>query len=137
MRRRRSTLTPALFALALAGCGGSLADKASKTLATSLAATNAARDSFVSWDEKHQLAIVDEAGSREAGEVALKSYRGKRQKVIYAFTVAYTTIAAAATLIPLIEAGEKKDADLTRLVLDAVVAATAIKDAIAAIQGDP
>ncbi len=136
--RRRQIAPLAIVLVFLAGaCGGSITKQASKTLATSLAATNAARDGFVEWDEAHQLGIVDRATSREEAEAQLKNYRRGRERVLKAFTVAYAAIAAAAAALPLIQRGEKKETDLLGLALDAANAAKEVKAAIDAIRGTP
>ena len=122
--------------LVAAACGGSFTDKANKTLATSLAATNGARDSFLAWDKDHQLGLVDKATSKEEAVAALAVYREKRAPVLQAFTVAYSVIGAAAALIPLIERGEKKDFDLIPLLVDAASATSDIRAAIDTIRGE-
>lgn len=120
--------------LLLHGCGGSFSQKARKSLNTALAATNAAQAGFVGWDKQHQLDIVDRSTSKEEATAALVGYRAKRQAVVRAFTISYTSIAAAATLIPLVERGERKDAELAGLLLEVVNAASAVKKAIDAIR---
>ena len=135
---RRSIVAPAVvLALFVVGCGGaSFTDTAQKTLTTSLAATNAARDQFLSWDRAHQLELVDAATSPDDAKADLATYRAKRVKVIRAFTITYTTIGAAAALIPLVERGIKKDTDLIRLLIDVASATAAVKDAYNAIRGE-
>jgi hypothetical protein len=64
-------------------------------LSKTFAGLNAARDAFVTWDERHQAEIVDAAKSLEEGKAALTSYRAKRTKVKVAFEVAYGAFAVA------------------------------------------
>ena len=125
----------ALVALLVIGCGGgSFVDKADKTLATSLAATNAARDEFLRWDALHQLELVDAATTEVEAEAALATYRKKRAPVVKAFAVAYSAIAAAAAIVPLVQEGTKPKRDLVELLSDAVTAALAVKSVIEALE---
>lgn len=127
-----------IFALLFAAaCGGSFTDKAQKTLATSLEATNAARDSFLAWDKDHQQAIVEKASTREAGEAQLAAYRQTRRAVVKAFTVAYTAIAAAAATIPLVDAGEKSEGALTALLFTATDSVAGVQKAIETVRSPP
>ncbi len=122
----------------LSACGGgSIIKQADKSLSVALSATNAARDNFVAYDKNHQLTIVDNATTREEGEAAQKAYRGERDAVLRAFTAAYSAIAAAAAIIPLIEKGDKKERDLRALLADALKAAISVKDAVDLIQKGP
>lgn len=124
----------ALVALLIVGCGGgSFVDKADKTLATSLAATNGARDEFLRWDALHQLELVDAATTEVEAEAALATYRKKRAPVVKAFTIAYSAIAAAAAILPLVEKGTKPERDLVKLLSDAVMAALAVKAVVEAV----
>ena len=131
---RQIAITTVLFWVA--ACGANFTDKAHKTLATSLIATNAARDGFVEWDHMHQLKIVEAAQTRMEAETALATYRAKRKMVLQSFLGAYTTIAAALAILPLIERGTKGDGELTPLLLDAVRAVIAVKAALKEIQED-
>ncbi len=135
---RHQALAPlAVLVLLVSACGAtSFVDTTHKTLATSMAATNAARDQFLSWDKAHQLEIVDGADTKEEAQGALASYRAKRLKVIRAFTIAYTSIGAAVALIPLIERGIRKDIDLIPLLSDVAAASIAAKEAYDAIIGE-
>jgi hypothetical protein len=110
-----------------ASCGGSFTDQASKTLATTLTATAAASDQFVEWDKQHQLDIVDDSKTRAEAEERLASYRAKRQRVMKSFTVAFSAIASAAAIVPLVEDGTAGKSDLAKLLLDA---ASAVKTAL-------
>ena len=113
-----------------AACGGSVTERTTQALGTALGATNAARDQFTAWDKDHQLVIVDAAKTREAAEKSLSDYRGKRQKIVQAFTVAYTSIASAAAMVPLVEAGTKKDTELLGILADAVGAVQTVVGSI-------
>jgi len=132
----RRAIHPFLFALAAyliitaCACGGSITKNADRSLATALAATNAARESFVGFDKDHQLALVDKAETRENAESALAQYHYDRRHVLRAFTAAYSAIGAAAAMIPLVERGEKKDADFRAILFDAVSAALEVKNAV-------
>ena len=131
---RASWLFSALLIFSV-GCAGSLVERSSKTLSTALAATSAARDQFVSWDETYQLEIVAEATTREEGEKALSAYRVKRSKVLKAFTATYMAISSAAAILPLVEKGTAKDAELETLLVDALKAALHVKNAFDELQG--
>lgn len=132
----RRVIHPLMFVLAAylvitaCACGGSLTKNANKSLATALSATNAARDTFVDFDKDHQLGLVDDATSREDAESALAKYRSDRARVLQAFTAAYSAIGAAAAMIPLVEKGEKKEADFRAILFDAVAAALEVKNAV-------
>jgi hypothetical protein len=121
----KTSLAAAMLILWTA-CGGSIAERTNKALSTALTATNAARDQFTQWDKQHQLDIVDKASTREEAEGGLKEYREKRQKIIQAFTVAYTSMASAAAMVPLVQAGEKKDRDLIMLLANSVEAVQSV-----------
>lgn len=114
---RRSSMI--LVLILAAGCGN-FTEKASSTLATTLAATNSARDEFIKWDKQHQLDLVDKAKTRTEAEEGLKAYRKKRQKIVQSFTIAYSAIAGAAAILPLVEDGKKPKEDLAKLLVDAV-----------------
>ena len=135
---RPRTIAPVVvLALLAVGCGGaSFTSTAHKALNTSLASTNAARDQFLAWDKAHQMEIVDVADTKEAAQAGLAAYRAKRLPVIKAFTIAYTSIGAAASLIPLVDKGIKKDTDLIPLLGDVAAAVGAVKQAYDAIKGD-
>jgi hypothetical protein len=130
---RRAPVFIILVAL-LAACGGSVTQRAERSVSTALTATNAARDYFVAWDERHQLAIVDASVTQIEAETRLAEYRAKRDKVLEAFVTAYTAISAAAAALPLVEAGEMRDGDLMQLLADALVAVTELKSAVDAIR---
>ena len=136
MNERRAQLAELTFvgvvlvAALLLQCGGSARSRANETLHTALGATNAARDLFVQWDRQHQLDLVERASSREEGEAQLASYRKDRQAVVSNFAVAYSAIAAAATLVPLVDAGQRPFSELSVLVAEAVRAAIVVKTTI-------
>ncbi len=111
------------------GCAGTT-KHADKSLSTVLAATTAARDSFVAWDAQQQTWIVEQATTREEGEARLKNYRDKRQKVLKAFTIAYQSLASAAAVMPLVERGERKESEFESYLRDALNAILVIKEAI-------
>ena len=120
--------------LVVTACGGSIAERTNKSLSTALLATDSARDQFTKWDAQHQLEIVNKAASREQAETDLASYREKRQKIIQSFTVAYTSMASAAAMVPLVVAGEKKDRDLIALLISAVAAVQSVVSTIKEIR---
>lgn len=118
MRIKTGLLTVML--LLWTACGGSLAERTNKSLGTALSATNAASAQFTKWDKQHQLDIVDKASTRKEAEDGLREYRDKRQRIIQSFTVAYSSMASAAAMVPLVQAGEKSDADLIGLLAESV-----------------
>lgn len=128
--------TSLFVVLALAGaCGGStFNERANKSLTTALGATNAARDTFVSWDKQHQLDLVSASTTADEAKAKLETYRAKRQAVVRAFTVAYSAIAAAATALAAVDT-QKAGFDLPALIADAVKAALEVKTAIDAVRG--
>lgn len=118
-------------AILWSACGGSVVDRTNKALNTALSATNAARDQFTKWDAQHQLAIVDKASTRTEAETNLKTYRTKRQRIVQAFTVAYTSMATAAVTIPLVQAGKRPERDLLKLL---VASMDAVQTVIAGVK---
>ena|SRR3990172_7473890 len=123
-RAAPSTMLAALIILAafmpvISGCGASTREK---TIATAFLATNAARDGFVEFDAKRQLAIVDVAKTKEEGQAALFAYRTARAQIIELFEAVYYAISAASVLkndpksMPaLIDAAKKLQAGLDGL----------------------
>lgn len=89
-----SKLAAFALLLVLASCAGTHA-QITRALDQAFAATHAASDGFVSWDESRQAAIVGAAMTEESGEVALRDYRAKREAVVGAFAVAFSAIGAA------------------------------------------
>jgi hypothetical protein len=132
--RQRSALIGAVALLAIA-CGGNIASRAHKTLGVALSAANAARDSFTAWDKDHQLEIVHNATTREEAEAKIATYRHTRADVLAGFTVAYTSIAAAAAVIPLVEQGQRQELDLLGLIATAAQATADIEKAVKALRG--
>jgi hypothetical protein len=125
----------AIMLILASACGHSTAERAQQTLATAMAATNAARDSFLAWDGAHQQQLVVEAPNRGEAELKLTAYRARRQTVVAAFTTAYAALAAAATAVPLLEAGKANEAELVARIVEAVQAVDMIKRALAALEG--
>lgn len=117
-----------------AACGGSISERANKSISTALSATNAASDQFTKWDKQHQLDIVDRATTREDAESGLREYREKRQRIVQAFTVAYTSMATAAATVPLVQAGEKSDRDLIKLLAESIGAVQTVISSIKEIR---
>jgi len=134
--RRQSVKILVVWALLLTACGSSFVDRTQSTLNTSLVATNAARDEFVAWDKAHQQELVATSETQQEAADKLAEYRKKRAPILRSFTVAYATIGAAAAMLPLIDKGLKKEADLVPLLTDIVRATIAIRDAYQAIRGD-
>lgn len=132
-----------LLVLALAlGCSQStFLKRTDKAIATTFAATNAARDEFVAWDGQHQLDIVArskaEGVPREVAEARLAAYRETRGYVLKAFVGAYTAVGAAAALVPLVEKGLRPERDLLGLIAAASSAITELRRALHAIRETP
>jgi hypothetical protein len=83
----------AIFSLlVLTGCP----DAHQKVLRGTLSGLNTARDGFVTWDMSHQSDLVEKAVTLEDGQNKLREYRQSREKVVYAFEVAYKALAIAA-----------------------------------------
>lgn len=118
----------------LCACGARTVERATDTLKVAHGATNAARSAFVEWDSVHQAALVERATSAEVATATLAAYRLKRAAVIRSFAIAYSSIAAAATLIPLVESGKRSEAELLVMVLDAATAAKQLAREIAAFR---
>lgn len=123
-----------LFSLVTA-CGGQTTyiQKAQKSLAVTYEAVQVAEKAFVSWDTSHQQEIVAKSNSPEEAAAALNAYRDKRQPVIKAFVVAYSSIASIGAIIPLVEKGLKPESDLMTLLSEAFMASIEVKRAIEAI----
>jgi hypothetical protein len=83
----------AIIILAVVACGANARDK---TIHASFAGVSAVRDSFVTWDAKHQAELVDQAKTLSEGHASLDAYRQKRERVVELFEAAYRLIAAAA-----------------------------------------
>ncbi len=83
-----------VIGLGFAACGGS---HRQDTLRVSLAATNAARTSFVTWDAAHQKEIITSASSKTEALSNLADYRDERdRKVMEIFNAVYEALAHAA-----------------------------------------
>jgi len=115
-----------LLALAV-GCGGSFSEKASKSVSVALTTTNAARNTFVAWDESHQQQIVAEADTEAEARERLAAYRAEREVVLEAFTAAYSAIAAAAAAVPLVDEGKRDEGAVLQLISEAANAAMSAK----------
>jgi hypothetical protein len=123
-----------LILFSFSACGGSMADRTNKALGTAIVATDAARDQFVQWDKQHQIDIVDKATTREQAELGLMEYRERRQRIIQAFTIAYSSMATAAATIPLVQAGKKSDRDLAKMLIDAIAAVETVMTSLQEIR---
>jgi hypothetical protein len=91
----RPILTTIAFVLAFTACGPSMREK---TIHTTLVATNASREAFVTYDENKQLAIVEGAPTEVEGIAQLNAYHAKRDKLAAAFEHLYRAIAIATVL---------------------------------------
>lgn len=133
MRKVPTVLLFAVFFIvgaAVGGCGGSIASKTEATLQTSLSAVNGARDVFFAWDKSHQEEIVESSLTQTQARDRLSEYREKQARVVQSFTVAYSTISAAAALLPLVEAGEAEERELVDLLIKSANAARAVLEAV-------
>jgi V8-like Glu-specific endopeptidase len=106
----------ALVLALLVACSASARQK---TIATTFAATDVARATFVAFDEAHQKAIVAKATDRASAEKAFAEYYDTRQKVVDTFTVTYRAIAAAAVI--------NTDQSLSAMLQAAVILSGALK----------
>jgi hypothetical protein len=119
----------------LAACsGGRVTASATETLKLAHGATNSARQAFIEWDGLHQADLVARATSAAEATAALAAYRAKRTKVVGSFAIAYSAIAAAAAVLPLVSAGKRSQASLVALVLAAADAARILAEEIAAFK---
>jgi hypothetical protein len=117
--------------LLFGACGGkAVSQHANEALSKTMAATNAARDSFKVWDKEHQMLLVERADDSADVIRAVSAYRERRAHVLDAFTKVYTVIGAAAALVPLVERGERRDLELTAALVEVVVAFDAVRKAI-------
>ena len=116
----------------LAACGAktSYVQKARTTVSVTHEAVKAADAGFLSWDKQHQLELVSQSESREEAEAKLTAYRAKREPIVKAFAIAYSSIAAAAAVIPLVEKGINPETELVDLLADALKASIEVKAAI-------
>lgn len=95
MRQTAILLNLVILAMMLSGCGPT---QRQKTIHAVLIATNAARDGFVVWDDRHQLAIVERAPSHAEGAEQLADYRREREPIVKGFVAVYRAIAIASVL---------------------------------------
>jgi hypothetical protein len=133
MKPARGVLGLALVAV-IGACGASTVERANRALATALVATNAARDAFTEYDGTHQLQIVVQAPTREAAEAALTAYREKRAYIHRALVGAYTALAVAATVLPLVENGQRSMVDVFAALGDAAAALVEARRALDALK---
>lgn len=117
--------------LVACACGGKTVSRATETLRLAHGATNAAQAAFVEWDSAHQESLVGRAKTAEDARAAVDAYRRKRAHVMRSFAVAYSAIAAAATLIPLVDSGKRSVGELVSLVVIAADAVGRLADQIA------
>jgi hypothetical protein len=95
MNYMRRTSAIVAFALAFTACGPSLREK---TIHTTLVATNATREAFVTYDEHKQLDIVEHAPTEAEGLAQLEAYKARRDRLVAAFEHLYRALAIAAVL---------------------------------------
>jgi len=88
-------MTALAFVLAFTACGASAREK---TIHATLLATNAGREAFVTFDERHQLAIVEGAPTEAEGYARLETYKARRDRIAADFEALYRTIAMAMVL---------------------------------------
>lgn len=126
----------AILLLTCSGCGGAAkaADRANRSIAATLEAVNAAHEGFVEWDKIHQDEVLAASGSQEEYDAKVAGYRLERGKVTQAFVAAYSTIAAAAGIVPLVGAGKATIADLLAALEGVADATVDVKRAIDLIQ---
>jgi len=67
------------------------------TLHASVLAVQAAEKGFLPWDKQHQQAILDAAPTREEYDKAIAAYRARQAEIATGITLAYKTLAIAAT----------------------------------------
>lgn len=129
----------AILLLTCSGCGGAAraADRANRSIATTLEAVNAAHEGFVEWDKLHQDEVLAASGSQEEYDAQIAGYRLERGKVTAAFVAAYSAIAAAAGLVPLAGAGKATIADLLAALEGVATATVDVKRAIDELRGRP
>jgi hypothetical protein len=122
--------------LILCACSSAPKQQTAAHLATALSATNAARESFVDYDKSHQIHLVSSSTNAAEVKERISAYRAKRQIVVRAFTIAYSTISAAGTALAAIEHQKKgADLDVATMLLDATHAVLDVKRAIDALKG--
>ena len=120
------------LALALSSCASrqSTIRTADKALAVAYEATQAARVAFDQWDAAQH---PEESGTTEAEALAaLAKHEALVRRVSGAFAVAYTSIAAAADLMALVDAGKREPVELLLAVSEAAAALQRLKVAVSA-----
>lgn len=127
MIARPQRIAIALLLAVTVSCGGSFAEKASDSVSVALTTTNAARNTFVAWDESHQQQIVADADTEAEARERLAAYRAEREVVLEAFTAAYSAIAAAAAAVPLVDEGKRDEGAVLQLISEAANAAMSAK----------
>ena len=142
MTANRDRNAEVLFALALgalaialcvlfSGCA-TFSDSARVSLMTAAKVESTAVGAFVSYDHSHQMDIVREAQTREAGEAALRAYREKQGAVLQAFLGASSALEIATVALDAYDAGKAASRDVAKLVAVALDAALRLKDALKA-----
>lgn len=119
-----------LAGLSLGGCAPGL-DGARQALSAAERVQTQAIYEVEKYDEEHQADIVTAAPTLEEGQKALMAYRTKRGQVVKVILDAAAVTAVGRTLIPLVERGVKKSADLDGWLSDLLAAGLKIKDALA------
>ena len=122
--------------LLMAACASS-DRKIQESLSVALRATDAAQAAFTTFDARRQVAIAETAPTREAAVDALEAYRDKRQIVLSAFTAAYSALASAATVAPLVAEGKYPPGELWRALERAAQATLAAHNALERLRKDP
>jgi hypothetical protein len=91
----RHVIAVLAFVLAFTACGQSMREK---TIHTTLVATNATREAFVTYDEHKQLDIAEHAPTEAEAIAQLDAYKAKRDRLVAAFEHMYRALAIAAVL---------------------------------------
>jgi len=128
-----------ILLLTCSGCGGAAtaADRANRSIAATLEAVNAAHEGFVEWDKAHQDEVLAASGSQEEYDAKIAAYRVDRGQVTQAFVAVYSTIAAAAGIVPLVGAGKATVADLLAALEGVADATVDVKRAIDELRKRP
>lgn len=115
---RHLLATTAALAVFLGGCASGNVAKARQVSLAVLKVNAAAVESFKKFDfgfQKHVVEKAIAAGTQEAldeAEQILSVYRQKRGQVLAAFEKVQNALALGNALIPLVESGVNKEADL-------------------------
>lgn len=122
-----------LAAVVFSGCG-SFVKNSYKTLETTSATLTASATAFEKYDHDTQMDIVaagKKAGkSKDAIQAELERYRNLRAPVLKAFTEAGAVVVAGRALLPLVEAGVKKETDIAAWLTQLLNAAEAVRQAL-------